>query len=659
MSDGVFIPGISSKYNSGDAINKIMESKREKLTQMDENKVALAEKRTAWTEINSKAVSVKAKAAQLYGIKAPFDEKVTQSTNEYAFSGKAIRAAQIGEYKINIIQKATAHRISSDTFPIDYKLQAGTYKFSIGSEEISIPFQGGTVDSLVEAISKHGKNSIKASVTMVSKDTRVLSIESGRTGEGAKISFKDPFTAEIFESMNFFKPVNSFEKSIPIGKASVKGIIPSDEMLVDNSVKLNPVTELIVETGELIRNQGKLMLEFSIKSEVIPEDKLAEFSTPTGPNFKKQGDIELFDTKIEGESVVLDIPGFVMPEKVVKVIVDDDRILDIVTDKRTISIPELDISETYSKKTIDLSEFLNTDEKIKSIGLKNNNTNKIVTIGEMKIYDNESKDGVKYTNELSKARNSVIILDGIKVERESNIIDDLIKGVTLNVYEKTDREETLKIDRDYNLIIEKITEFLGEYNQLISDIRGKTATESTSDDKKGLFAGDQALNSLVSRMRSILMNPYSTSYGSELSMLSQAGISTNATGAFGMDVDKIHRGGVLEVNEDKFIESMQKYPDGIKQIFGNDTTGDMIINDGVAYQLDVLLGAYTTKGTGYFDNRKNTVELQIKDQEKKKTTYESKLKDEEKKLKQDFMKMEKASQELDESSKKFQNMFKQ
>ena len=255
-------------------------------------------------------------------------------------------------------------------------------------------------------------------------------------------------------------------------------------------------------------------------------------------------------------------------------------------------------------------------------------------------------------------------MDGLRVTRKSNVIDDLLKGVSLTILDKTDGDVSLNVDFDYSKMVGDITEFLAEYNQLIDMINTRTSfvgsSETLSDEdkenKKGSLSSESELRNLSLKLRTIIMNSYPTKYGAEFSMLSQIGISTNETG--GGNKFK----GLLEFDEDKFIdkfiEVMEKYPDGVKELFAKDTNQDFIPDTGIAVEINNLLKGYMQKSTGFFDMRDDRLKRMKENKQKEIDKYEEKLVDEERKLREQFLKMEQAGQELEDSRKKFDNLNK-
>lgn len=338
--------------------------------------------------------------------------------------------------------------------------------------------------------------------------------------------------------------------------------------------------------------------------------------------------------------------------------VTDDRYIVLETNRRTVTLDELNVGSDDKTLTFELSDLLTEGESVCSIILNNKNTLKTLYAGDIRFYDRDAPSGIRYKNELSAPSDAVIVFDGLTVKRDSNTIDDLIPGVTLNIYDKTRKEESLKVDRDYESIVQTVGEFLGEYNQLLSMFNNEinvSFDEETGEEKQdaGRLSKDSNVKNLVSKLRLIMMNPYTTQYGSELCSLNQIGIGTNMSGT-GFDSSKLK--GILEINEDKFIDMMERYPLGIKEMFGRDNDGDMIIDSGIAFETESLLKAYTMRDRGYFDSMARSMDDKIQRQDKAISGYKDKLERDEQKLKEDFYKMEKSAAEMEESRKRFDNI---
>ncbi|MBP7551789.1 MAG: flagellar filament capping protein FliD [Spirochaetes bacterium] len=661
MSDGVYIPGLSSKYGSSESIKKIMDSKREKLDKLENEKEILKDEKKIWSELKSKAQSFQNSAKKMYGFEAPFDDKLSVSSDEASFSANVSRNAEIGEYRINIKKKAASHKIAGAQLERNYKIQSGEYLFKIGDENFKVNFSGGSLDDFAQKIKKDSGEKIKTIVANDTSKTQVFILESSIFGDGNFITFENDLTRNVFKAMGFYEETNTFDKRIAIEDKTLVNLSENKRNSIideNGSLVLKTNDKYRINLPENVPYKEGLVMTIDLKTLSLDEVESSEKIDPTGPNFSQEGSVNIYDIEIEGESSLVDIPTYEKIEEPVKETIIDDKYVSLITNKRTINLEELDVNSEDKTLSFDMKDIIAPDEAISSVLINNNNTEKVLFAKNLRFYDKEALTGVKFRNELSSPSNASLTLDGLKIDRESNVINDLIKGVTLNIFDKTDREETLKIDRDYNKIAESVNDFIGEYNQILDFINNETnvdAMEYREEDKEktGKLSKDYTLRSLVTKLRVIMMNPYPTDFGAELSNLSQIGISTNESNK-GFDATKMK--GILEVNPDKFIEQMEKYPAGIKQLFGSDTDGDILIDNGIAYEAERLLKAYTTRDVGYFDSKTNSIDNRIENQNKSIDSYKEVLDKEEKDLKEKFFKMEKAAQELEENKKRFDNL---
>ena len=576
-----------------------------------------------------------------------------------AFSATVTKNAEIGDYKVNIKNKASSHRIASRQLEKNYKIPAGKYSFKIGNDSIEVQFNGGTLDSFASKIKSDSKDKLKATIANDTSKTQVLILDSSILGEGKYITFENDKTKELFKELGFYEEVNNFDKNISLNKNSITSQNGKDEpTIIEDRIILSTNQNFKINLPEAISYREGLVMEIDMRVDEFSLSDKQKTIEPTGPDFSREGEITIFDIRIEGESSIVDIPQYKKKEEEKIEIINDNHFIEIATDRRNIVIDELDVVQNEKTLSFNMNELLSENESVKSVIIKNNNTLKKLYASNLRFYDKDAQIGMKFKNELSTPSDSILLFDGLAIKRDTNSINDLIMGVTLNIYDKTSKEESLKIDRDYNKIVSKIDEFLAEYNQMIDMLNSETkmeAIEYREEDKEkiGRLARDYSIKSLISKLRVIMMNPYQTQFGQELSNLSQIGISTNESGQ-GFDATKLK--GIIEINEDKFIEMMEKYPTGIKELFGRDSDNDMIIDTGIAFETESLLKAYTTRDVGYFDTKSKGLDKKIENQDKSISNYKDVLDKEEKDLKNKFYKMEKAAQELEDNRKRFDNI---
>ena len=222
-------------------------------------------------------------------------------------------------------------------------------------------------------------------------------------------------------------------------------------------------------------------------------------------------------------------------------------------------------------------------------------------------------------------------------------------------------------------IVEQIVTLVGSYNRVITDIdvltrRDPAIIESagylTDEEKKkatdslGLLFGDLALQQLKSSMQNTMMNPYPTSKGRDLTLLAQIGISTDTRAPGSGGIDKTRLRGYLEVDEAKLTAAIESFPDAVKDLFGTDTDGDLVVNAGAAFALDTLLRPYVTTG-GILPLRVTTLDRAITDKNRQITAYNKHLDDYLAQLKRKYGQMEGALGTLEKNSQTIQNFNKQ
>jgi len=118
------------------------------------------------------------------------------------------------------------------------------------------------------------------------------------------------------------------------------------------------------------------------------------------------------------------------------------------------------------------------------------------------------------------------------------------------------------------------------------------------------------------------------------------------------------KGGYLQVDEDRFVQAFERFPESIKQLFGSDTNNDVVVDNGVAYELSRTLKAYTNPRGGIIPYRITTTETNIREQEENIEDWKEHLEEYRKKLESDFIQMQQAVNELEQTQKRIDNFSK-
>ena len=675
MADsGSIVPGLSNKYNSQATIEKIMNKKREKVDKMNDEKKKIDETRQSIGEVSQKVLSLDKSAKRLYGTGSSFENKIGESSSSQ-IATKIEKTADRGEYSINVIEKASSHKIASIPLNKNFKIDSGNYQISSAGKTVNIRFSGGNIEKFHKEILDQAKDVVKSSIISNTSKTRVLVLESKAVGENSEIVFSNDNSKDLFKKMGFFSESFSVDKSYFLNADNENPFV----------IEKDQSCALDLSGEELPKNTSVYIdLDLSISpnidlAENIDNDDIKQKNSRDA--FSEVGKSSVMGVELPGDKFILNLPEKKLEETTSKSVNENDVIaeinnnytkqslysIELETTEGRVPIEDFNLSEMNETFSFRLDEKLPKNSKLLGISFKNIDSETKLNVGKIRLYtENQegSENKIVFANELEKPQDAVLELDGLRVTRKSNVIDDLLKGVSLTILDKTDGDVSLNVDFDYSKMVGDITEFLAEYNQLIDMINTRTSfvgsSETLSDEdkenKKGSLSSESELRNLSLKLRTIIMNSYPTKYGAEFSMLSQIGISTNETG--GGNKFK----GLLEFDEDKFIdkfiEVMEKYPDGEKELFAKDTNQDFIPDTGIAVEINNLLKGYMQKSTGFFDMRDDRLKRMKENKQKEIDKYEEKLVDEERKLREQFLKMEQAGQELEDSRKKFDNLNK-
>ena len=652
-SQSFSIPGVSSKYDSEETIEKLVEVESIPLARMEREKQTYKNQKRAWLSLNQRMTAVRETAGNLYGFQNPFNNRIAGSTDESILTATADRTAVEDEVSIQVKRVAGADRFISKSLPKDYKAPAGTYRFRVGEEEIRVNFRGGTLKELADAINSKAGDLLEASVVSDSKSTQVFLIESKKTGARNQLSFFD-------QAATFGEEAGIIERSLEASRSIQLKRYPEE------TLTLNPVSEAKIPLSPPHTMKANMVLSLEVRVQRLPEEAYQEPTPPPGPAIPSVGGIDFEGIAVESARSRTVLPPWEPPEPLERV--DDPKILFVQEGDSLTALPPLQDSEQFVSLQFEASQL---PPRIDSLIARNRNTHRIVQIRNIRIYDKTARGDYRAVNPLSSAEDAVIVMNGIEITRESNEIDDLLPGVNITLHGSGDQPVSLSVARDLESIKEGLFNFIGYYNQLLMHVDILTRQDEgvleaavfLDDDEKeqaeedlGLFRGNTTLMQLKSRLQRIMMDPHPTDGGQALSLLAQIGISTSG-GQFQTSgvVDRTRLRGYLQIDDDKLEESVNRMGDWVKQLFGYDSDNDLAIDSGAAYQLDNYLKAYVGIG-GIVSNRMAALDNSIARKDREIERYNEHLEDYEAALRKKFGAMEGALNNLEKSSQAIENL---
>ncbi|MCK5154010.1 MAG: flagellar filament capping protein FliD [Spirochaetales bacterium] len=660
MSD-ISIPGVNSKYGTDKMIEGLMDAERIPLRRLEDQKETFGEQKEVWQELSATLSRFKESSKLLYGFQNPFQEHVAESSDETIAGATAGRDSVNEIIKINVNQLASSDRFLSSSLPKDFRVPEGIYTFGVGDNEVTFKFKENRLQTFVEALNKRSKGLLKAKLINDSADTIVFMLEATKTGSSNKLDFRDE-SVELGISTGLIRTVNESISTANLASLSTNTGNNSNTnyKLLNDILTLEPESEVKIPFSPPASMKENLVLEYTVQIKNLDQSEYIPQTKPQGPQIDSPGSISFEGIKIDNATSTVKLPEWTPPPK--PVFIDSLEIMYLNND---IVLPKLKDIETEQKFSIPYSL---TGNRIDSIDIKNINTHRQIIVSEIKVMNPDARNGYEPVNPVASALDSKLEIDGIPVTRETNSIDDLIQGVTLNLNSVSSKEIEIEIKPDKDSIKDGIIAFIGNYNQVMQNIHILTSNdpgviselEYLSDEEKedakkklGIFQGDMTFSQLKNRLQQIAMNVYETTGGSNLSLLAQIGISTNSSG-FGGGVNKSKLRGYLEINEDNLDEALNGNVLQIKDLFGSDTDGDLIIDSGAAFEMDRYINSYTQIG-GLVATRISGIDNKINRTETDILNMERKLDDKELELRIKFGRMESALKTMEDSSRSIEN----
>lgn len=144
-----------------------------------------------------------------------------------------------------------------------------------------------------------------------------------------------------------------------------------------------------------------------------------------------------------------------------------------------------------------------------------------------------SSDSALTFSSVQTATDAQLNVNGIDFTRSSNVIDDVLTGVTLSLNTVTSGTANLSINQDDSQARANIVDFVAIYNEAQRQLK-----ELSNSSIGGELAGDSIFRSLTSSLRSLVLGTSSSASGN-VSNLSDMGISVSRTGELNVDDTKL------------------------------------------------------------------------------------------------------------------------
>ncbi|MDR1362720.1 MAG: flagellar filament capping protein FliD [Spirochaetaceae bacterium] len=658
MAD-ISIPGIKSRFDTDKIVEGLMQVERLPKERIERTNETLAAQKANWQNLGRRITQIRDDSRLLYSYQNPFNEKFAASNDEAVLSASASREAEAQHHEFVVKQTASADRFLSKPLSNDFHVPAGNYGFSTGSHDISFKFQGGNLQEFVNMVNRRGNDGVRAGLVAVQKGQKTLVMESLVTGEENRLSFSGDMI-KLAVQTGIAEQSAAEPKITNIKALSSRGGDSINEAISGDGMQTPPMSDSRISLGD-VKPSRTLILRFETS---------VSSAADGGLSAQKDGAALPADAAAETAGEEAAAAETAPPDARV----DNLSVLSLeLSDGTSVSLPPIKDSSGFSQNQYQLFQLAGGKE-IVSLNINNNNTHRSVSIRNVQLFDPAPEGGdIKPLHPVSTAQDAVILMDGIEIQRPSNTIDDLIPGLTITARAANDAPVNIDVETDTEGIKDAVITLVGNYNRLMAELNVLTRSDEsvireltylTPDEqeelrsKLGVFSGDSELLRFRGRLQQIMTSPYMDASGQE-HLLSSFGVTTDARRGGGYDPSKMR--GYLEINETVLDDALKSNTDTLRQIFGRDSDGDLIVDTGLAYALNhavqpyVELGGVIAAKTASIDSRIASNDRRIETMDRQLIAKERTLKTQYGELEGAYTRMERMSNSLEQFGKQTSN----
>lgn len=640
--------GMASGIDTDSMINKLVEVESQPIKQMQRGKILNNQRKDALRKLSSQLKELDGKARDLYGFRASYDEKKAVSSDTSVIEANASKQAVSGSNRVEVTQLASLHKITTDPIETEKKLPAGKLSITVNGVEKKISFRGGGLKALNEAIIEEAGDIVSTDYVSIDGTKYVIGLTSkipGKKGEigvkgseellkasglinGEKIKSQDDFPVvfdrKFFSSYAGEKKPEEQDGSLDVGKEGK-----------ETTVKGQLWQEYELPFKADIKKDTVLKFSFTYSKE---EEEKVPLKVETGP----EDEINIKGIKLKSYNVSRIRPLSRKEEKKIDSVLGIG-IISAENGARVEKIYPID-KDANKNQEIPVGRDFEGKQALKLVLYCNDGS--AVFIEPVLSTPVKSTGDYELKNVVAKAENAKLKVEGLEIERDKNEgLNDVIKGLTLNLKRKSDNPVELKVTPDLDKPVQKIKDFVDSYNRYL-DLH-KALTKAVKVDKpgnndkqedNGLFMGDMAIVRLENSLKTTISGSYPSRVEKPVKMFNQIGVSTGKVNSSWQSIKE----GKLVVDEDELRKVIVENPDGVKEFFGSDIDGDNKMDNGMAYTVVRTLNPYIASGKNIIETKIDFEDNAIKSADERIARQEMHVKQFEEKLRKKFAVMEKS-----------------
>jgi len=219
-------------------------------------------------------------------------------------------------------------------------------------------------------------------------------------------------------------------------------------------------------------------------------------------------------------------------------------------------------------------------------------------------------------------------IDGLSITRSSNTIDDVIEGLTFNLTNVHNENDSTVISVTENLdkAAEALQKFVEQSNSTQSFIRSQLSVgdPSAENNQTGTLTGDGTLMRLQSSLRSMMTS--SESHGTSIRGLQDLGVTIDRNGTASFDRTVLEKKVKDNPNEvSSFFSSSERNTEPSVDEEGNPVTNTRTERKGFSQDMRSLVNQYISSTDGIIKSRRDTYDRMIRDVNDRITRFEERL----------------------------------
>ena len=151
---------------------------------------------------------------------------------------------------------------------------------------------------------------------------------------------------------------------------------------------------------------------------------------------------------------------------------------------------------------------------------------------------NEQQNGSGNLEQTSKGEDAQISVNGLTITRSSNAINEVIKGVTINL-KGADVGNTVNVtvEADSDTLAENIQRFVDSYNEL-KQFADDLSSYDADKQQAGLLLGDSTMRTIQNQIRAMISQPIEGLTGTAYRSLTELGVNTDKNNNFLLEFDQ-------------------------------------------------------------------------------------------------------------------------